>query len=534
MGKYLLLCITLVLFATARVDAQDSYTERVKKYIDEYGALALSEQRISGIPACITLGQGILETEAGASELMTEANNHFGIKCNSKWVGPTFTHTDDAPDECFKKYTCAAESYHDHSMHLRTNARYQPLFKLSTTDYAAWAVCLKKCGYATNPQYAQRLIKIIEDFKLQEYTYSAMDTNVALYTTQQQMAKPVADSPLVVEANKSVATPSIGDQIAQDIAKAPAVDSTQDLLISDSSGEDTSKVEMVNGMRAFYAHKGEMLLGYAVKYNIRYPKLLENNDLKDGPLPYDMYLYLEKKMTTGTHLTHEVAAGENMLLISQKEGIQLKRLAALNLLYPNEEPAVGTVLQLQTQATKRPEAAAAAIPAHKGNAIDMGNADTDTKGDYIVINKPAAPIDTTMSVPEEKTTEITKPVVVDAPKPPVAPVPVRKIKEPPKPKQEAKSDEDLADLKANLDKVVYADNSKLHAEKPVVPAKKEVVNEAVKNAPVSGGPKFYTIKKGETAFSIAKRNNITVDQLYKWNDIDASGIKVGKSIRIKE
>ena len=95
-----------MLFIAARVDAQDSYNDRVKKYIEQYNQLALAEQRMSGIPACITLGQGILETEAGGSELMTEANNHFGIKCNSRWDGPTFTHTDDAPNECFKKYTC--------------------------------------------------------------------------------------------------------------------------------------------------------------------------------------------------------------------------------------------------------------------------------------------------------------------------------------------------------------------------------------------------------------------------------------------
>ena len=135
----------LILLLPAGAGAQDAgYTERAKKYIDQYSTLAILEQKKSGIPASITLGQGILETEAGASELMTEANNHFGIKCKNGWQGPTYTHTDDAPDECFKKYTCAAASYEDHSALLKRNPRYAPLFSLPATDYVAWAKCLKK------------------------------------------------------------------------------------------------------------------------------------------------------------------------------------------------------------------------------------------------------------------------------------------------------------------------------------------------------------------------------------------------------
>ena len=168
MKRCVLFFMAIMLLITAMASAQDGYNDRAQKYIQQYSTLAILEQQKNGIPAAITLGQGILETEAGASELMTEANNHFGIKCNNRWQGPTFSHTDDAPDECFKKYSCAAESFRDHSEHLKTNPRYSPLFSFSQTDYASWAVCLKKCGYATNPQYAQQLIKIIEDFKLQE------------------------------------------------------------------------------------------------------------------------------------------------------------------------------------------------------------------------------------------------------------------------------------------------------------------------------------------------------------------------------
>src|ERR1700722_8267000 len=109
MKRCVLFCIAIMLLMPGGARAQDGYNERAQKYIQQYSSLAILEQKKNGIPAAITLGQGILETEAGASELMTEANNHFGIKCNNHWDGPTFAHTDDAPDECFKKYTCAAE-----------------------------------------------------------------------------------------------------------------------------------------------------------------------------------------------------------------------------------------------------------------------------------------------------------------------------------------------------------------------------------------------------------------------------------------
>src|SRR6476646_3355445 len=128
-----------------------TYTSRVEEYIKQYKSLAVEEQKRSGVPAAITLGQGILETEAGKSELATVANNHFGIKCKKEWTGETFAHDDDAPQECFRKYPTALESYQDHSDYLRCGKRYTSCFDLEATDYKSWAKELRKCGYATNP-----------------------------------------------------------------------------------------------------------------------------------------------------------------------------------------------------------------------------------------------------------------------------------------------------------------------------------------------------------------------------------------------
>ena len=140
-----------------------------QEYINIYKDIAVAEMKRSGIPASVTLAQGILETESGNSDLVKRSNNHFGIKCKSTWTGETVTHTDDAPDECFRKYKQPADSYKDHSDYLRSAPRYASLFQLEPGDYKGWAYGLKRAGYATNPKYPQILITNIERYNLQQY-----------------------------------------------------------------------------------------------------------------------------------------------------------------------------------------------------------------------------------------------------------------------------------------------------------------------------------------------------------------------------
>src|SRR3954465_9791729 len=166
---FIAICLLTGIVSKAQTGA---YNEQCAAYIRQFKQLAIEEQKRSGVPAAITLAQGIHETSAGMSELATNANNHFGIKCKKEWQGPTYTYTDDAPDECFRKYSRAYDSYKDHSDYLSASARYASLFQLPKTDYAGWAAGLKRCGYATNPKYAQVLIKLVEEYHLQEYTYA--------------------------------------------------------------------------------------------------------------------------------------------------------------------------------------------------------------------------------------------------------------------------------------------------------------------------------------------------------------------------
>jgi len=138
----------------------------IYNYIETYQMIAIQKMAEYKIPASITLAQGIFESASGTSRLATEANNHFGIKCHKEWQGDTIRHDDDEKQECFRKYTQAEESYNDHSQFLISRPRYAKLFELEIMDYKAWAHELKAAGYATNPQYADRLISLIERFDL--------------------------------------------------------------------------------------------------------------------------------------------------------------------------------------------------------------------------------------------------------------------------------------------------------------------------------------------------------------------------------
>lgn len=157
---------TETLVATSNVNVSKN---TVEDYISLYSEAAMQSMKVYGIPASIKLAQGILESGSGNGRLCREANNHFGIKCKEEWTGESITHTDDAPDECFRKYKSALESYNDHSEFLAHRVYYKDLFTLDKSDYTSWAKGLKKAGYATDPRYPQKLISIIERYKLYEY-----------------------------------------------------------------------------------------------------------------------------------------------------------------------------------------------------------------------------------------------------------------------------------------------------------------------------------------------------------------------------
>lgn len=155
-----------ILEATSKIKVT---TEIVLAYIASFKEIAKDNMQKSGIPASITLAQGILESGAGTGSLSVNANNHFGIKCHKEWTGPSVKHDDDAAQECFRKYEVAADSFRDHSYFLTSRPWYANLFKLEKNDYKGWAKGLKNAGYATDVKYPDKLIGLIERYQLQQY-----------------------------------------------------------------------------------------------------------------------------------------------------------------------------------------------------------------------------------------------------------------------------------------------------------------------------------------------------------------------------
>jgi LysM repeat protein len=303
--------IATLIFLSSVLHAQNI---SVEDYISTYKDIAIAEMKRSGVPASVTLAQGILETENGNSVLVKKSNNHFGIKCKSTWTGESVTHTDDAPNECFRKYTNAADSYKDHSDYLKTSPRYAALFQLAPADYKGWAYGLKRAGYATNPRYPQIVISNIEKYNLQQYD----DGNY------------VADN----NAQKEVAA-------------------TQVVLIKTSyENEELTKAikskSKFNGLKAIFASKGTSLLAIATAADIGLVKLLEHNDLlTDGLLKEDQLIYLEKKNKQGNRDFYTALQNERLADISQNNGVQLKMLMQLNDMRDNENVKKGTKIKLR-------------------------------------------------------------------------------------------------------------------------------------------------------------------------------------------
>lgn len=171
---------TEILEATTRVKVT---AEIVLAYIANYKDIAKKNMEQYGIPSSICLGQGILESGAGTGPLSSLANNHFGIKCHKDWTGQSVKYDDDSAQECFRKYDQAIESYNDHALFLKGRKWYEPLFKLDKSDYKSWAKGLKAAGYATDVKYPEKLIAIIERYKLYQYDAEVLGANYIVQTT---------------------------------------------------------------------------------------------------------------------------------------------------------------------------------------------------------------------------------------------------------------------------------------------------------------------------------------------------------------
>src|SRR5579862_1465852 len=344
-----------------RVVAQRSAD--ILAYINAYHEIAISEMQRSGIPASITLAQGIHETEAGTSELVKKSNNHFGIKCKETWTGSVVYHDDDERGECFRSYDKAEDSYRDHSDFLRESARYAFLFKLDPMDYHAWAYGLKKAGYATNLRYSQILIKLIEDYGLQQYTLTAMGK--------------MKDQDQVQLASLKSKNESFDNITAKKNSSPPASNHAY------PSGEFT-----INRTNVVFAKSGTSLLAIATQYEVPLSRVLDFNDLENREvLEKDQLVFLQRKRKTGENQFHIVQKGECLYDICQAEGIRLESLLQYNQMGKGMEPAPGEKIYLQTSAPGRPLLSSAEQRVYAGVTIHSAIQDKPEPLTHVVQTK---------------------------------------------------------------------------------------------------------------------------------------------------
>ena len=313
--------------------------EVVSKYVSQYKDLAISEMKRTGVPAAITLAQGIHESGAGNSKLVLQSNNHFGIKCKSNWTGESVKHDDDAKSECFRKYPLAADSYKDHSDFLKNGQRYAFLFSLDPSDYEGWANGLKKAGYATNPKYPQVLIKLIEDYNLQDYTFIALgkipDTNSQGVGHSQPYGEVIEIVPVIAPAEPEKVTDASFTGVSY------------------PSGEFK-----INETKVVFVKRGVSFLSIAKQYDVDLSKIFEFNEIARIEMTgKDQLIYLQRKRKTGNNEFHIVQPGETLHGIAQQQAIRLESLLELNWLKKNEQPAVGEKLSLKSKSTSMPKLA---------------------------------------------------------------------------------------------------------------------------------------------------------------------------------
>lgn len=293
--------------ASTGVLAQMKWNQKYQTYINQYRDLAIEQMLKFKIPASITLAQGLLESGAGYSELATKGNNHFGIKCHG-WTGRKTYHDDDEAQECFRAYNNVYESYEDHSLLLSRQPRYRSLFSLDGDDYKGWAHGLKKCGYATSPTYAQKLIGIIELYKLQQY-------DKAKKYDRFMESRTYKDNP-------------------------------------SAKGGILHPIHRYNKNYYIVVKQGDTFRSLGKELGLSYRKIAKYNERnKRDKLVVGETIYLKKKQKkadkTYKNRPHTVKPGESMYSIAQYYGMRVKSLYKKNGLSPDYVPKVGDKLRVR-------------------------------------------------------------------------------------------------------------------------------------------------------------------------------------------
>ena len=358
-----------VLFCLLSITALASPTGNTpqEKYIEKYAPLAVSEMYRSGVPASITLAQGLLESGNGQSELARMSNNHFGIKCHNNWKGGKVYYDDDAKGECFRKYSHPSESYRDHSDFLRFRDRYKFLFDYRVTDYKAWAHGLKKAGYATDPAYPKKLIKLIEEYDLNQYdrkpasfgrSYNKKDEKTLAKQVEKkpEVQKPVTQKPVKEKPVKEKPVKEKKEKKVkqQELPLSPNV--VEQVKVLDEKQKEVfhfsleRKVYTQNNVPFVYAEEGDTYATIAASHNLFVREILKFNDLKkDSPLAPGAVVYLKPKKKSAAKGVDKYVfeSGDNLRDVAQRFGVRLESINRLNGFENGAVPREGDIILLR-------------------------------------------------------------------------------------------------------------------------------------------------------------------------------------------
>ena len=326
--KKTVLILLLVLAGVVSVSAAAKVRQTREEYVEKYKAIAIAHMERYGIPASVTMAQGILESDSGNSLLSTSSNNHFGIKCKKHWTGDRVYHDDDAKGECFRAYPSVEASYQDHADFLDQSPRYDSLFTYQSDDYRSWARGLKACGYATAPDYADRVVKIIESMKL--YLLDK-ENGGKIYSAAKSAT---ANTEAWFESNIATSDEQINPNAFR-------------VTVNSHKGYGVYRTN-----HTFYvvAKEGDTYESLGGIFDIS-PKMLRklNDVAKDATLAKGNIVYIERKKTQwlGNMIQHKVVRDESLYALSQSYGIRLKSLAKLNNMHVGDNVKKGEIIKLK-------------------------------------------------------------------------------------------------------------------------------------------------------------------------------------------
>ena len=553
----LLILLSLMIFTNSFVLAEISK----EQYINWYKDISISEMERTGIPASIKLAQGILESRFGNSSLATDANNHFGIKCHDGWSGGRYYLKDDDRDKsgrliksCFRVYPHAEQSFYDHSEFLTTRSRYAGLFQLQRDDYKGWARGLKQAGYATNPQYANLLIKVVEDNKL--YRFDSMSSQVIAEVVEEPVEMPQDKTrPVITNPQTKVPSTKPAEKPATNI---PAYASYEMFPVKGNKSQFR-----INDAIVVPAENGETILMVANKEKIPVQRLIKYNDLTPHQDLIDgQYVFLQpkRKKYRGKRSSHKVRYGETMYTISQLYGIKLTQLYRLNQMDPNEkrEPKVGARVSVKSKAQRPPALHPKGYVSPIQRRVNPGRVSPKVKNEI------------SQNIDKQQNTNINK---IESNKS-VFSEPTREVKEERKYNAVTSSSPDHEKMVVNP---VVKENKSVHEMKKDEPGSVEVKSESgtqktsdpIERKPHVVYPRqtvsvekkdsgevdltsevhnsspvqyqesetttgiMYVVKKGDTLYNLSKRFNTTVEALKLKNDLSSNTISIGQSLIIE-